>query len=62
MDEPKGLAAQFRKGQLVRHPKFGIGRILDVTDMGQHTRANVDFNQVGRKTLILQYAQLEPVG
>jgi DNA helicase-2/ATP-dependent DNA helicase PcrA len=61
-DEPKGLAAQFRKGQLVRHPQFGIGRIVDVTDMGQHTRAQVDFNQAGRKTLILQYARLEAVG
>jgi DNA helicase-2/ATP-dependent DNA helicase PcrA len=56
------LAAQFRKGQLVRHPQFGIGRIVDVTDMGQHTRAQVDFNQAGRKTLILQYARLEAVG
>ena len=50
------------KGQLVRHPQFGIGRISEVTDMGQHTRAIVDFNQAGRKTLILQYARLEPVG
>ncbi|HTL28960.1 MAG TPA: UvrD-helicase domain-containing protein [Tepidisphaeraceae bacterium] len=62
LDEPKGLAAQFRKGQLVRHPQFGIGRIAEVSDMGQHTRAIVEFNQAGRKTLILQYARLEPVG
>ena len=61
-EEPKGLAAQFRKGQLVRHPTFGLGRIADVTDMGQHTRAVIDFNQAGRKTLILQYARLEAVG
>ncbi len=58
----KGMAAQFRKGQLVRHAKFGLGRIFDVTDMGQHTRAVVDFNENGRKTLILQYANLESVG
>ena len=60
--QAKGLAAQFRKGQLVRHPTFGLGRIADVTDMGQHTRAVVEFNTAGRKTLILQYARLEPVG
>ena len=46
----------------VRHPTFGLGRIADVTDMGQHTRAVIEFNQAGRKTLILQYARLEPAG
>lgn len=55
-------ASAFRTGQLVRHPTFGIGRIRDMSDVGQHTRAVVEFNQVGRKTLILQYARLEPVG
>jgi DNA helicase-2/ATP-dependent DNA helicase PcrA len=60
--EAKGLAAQFRRGQMVRHPTFGIGRIADVSDMGQHTRAVIEFNSAGRKTLILQYARLEPVG
>ncbi|HEY2584529.1 MAG TPA: UvrD-helicase domain-containing protein [Tepidisphaeraceae bacterium] len=60
--ESRGLAARFRRGQLVRHRQFGIGKIADVSDMGQHTRAVVDFQNHGRKTLILQYANLEPVG
>jgi DNA helicase-2/ATP-dependent DNA helicase PcrA len=60
--ESERLAGSFRKGQLVRHPTFGMGRIADISDMGQQTRAVVDFNQAGRKTLILQYARLEPVG
>jgi DNA helicase-2/ATP-dependent DNA helicase PcrA len=60
--ENERLAGQFRRGQLVRHPTFGLGRIADVSDMGQHTRAVIEFNQAGRKTLILQYARLEPVG
>jgi DNA helicase-2/ATP-dependent DNA helicase PcrA len=55
------LSTQFQKGQLVRHKTFGVGKITDVVDMGQHTRAVVEFQRVGRKTLILQYAQLEPV-
>jgi DNA helicase-2/ATP-dependent DNA helicase PcrA len=53
---------QFRRGQLVRHRQFGLGKIAEVTDMGRHTRAIVDFNSAGRKTLILQYANLEPAG
>jgi DNA helicase-2/ATP-dependent DNA helicase PcrA len=60
--EPRGMAGQFRRGQLVRHPTFGIGKIAEVSDMGQHTRAVIEFNTGGRKTLILQYARLEAVG
>jgi hypothetical protein len=60
-DENNRLGNQFRKGQLVRHPTFGLGRIADLSDMGQQTRAVVEFNTAGRKTLILQYAKLEPV-
>jgi DNA helicase-2/ATP-dependent DNA helicase PcrA len=61
-DEQERLSTQFRRGQLVRHPTFGMGRILDITDMGSQTRATVEFNRAGRKTLILQYARLEAVG
>ncbi len=59
--ESDHLASKFKKGQLVRHPQFGLGRITEVTDMGQQTRAVIEFNAAGRKTLILQYARLEPV-
>jgi DNA helicase-2/ATP-dependent DNA helicase PcrA len=61
-ERAEGLAGQFRKGQRVRHPTFGVGVIADVSDMGQHTRAVIEFSTAGRKTLILQYARLEPVG
>jgi DNA helicase-2/ATP-dependent DNA helicase PcrA len=61
-EDAQARASRFRKGQLVRHPTFGLGRIAEVSDMGQHTRAVIEFNQAGRKTLILQYARLEPVG
>ena len=51
----------FSKGQTVRHPQFGLGRIAEINEMGQHTRAIVEFNKAGRKTLILEYARLEAV-
>ncbi len=59
--DPNPTVAGFTKGQLVRHPKFGLGRIVSLTDMGQSTRATVDFNSAGQKTLILEYARLEAV-
>ncbi|QOV91986.1 ATP-dependent helicase [Humisphaera borealis] len=52
----------FKRGQMVRHPTFGLGRIDEMTDTGSGTRAVIQFNAAGRKTLILEYARLEKVG
>ena len=54
--------AGFRRGQMVRHPTFGIGRIADLSESGTNTRAVVEFTSAGRKTLILEHARLEAVG
>jgi DNA helicase-2/ATP-dependent DNA helicase PcrA len=56
------LGNQFKRGQLVRHKQFGLGRVAEITPMGSQTRAVVEFNTAGRKTLILEYARLEAVG
>ncbi|MFW6032534.1 MAG: ATP-dependent helicase [Phycisphaeraceae bacterium] len=55
-------AEAYPPGCLVRHPQFGLGRVVKVSSVGAHTRARVEFNQAGPKTLILQYARLERVG
>ena len=52
-----GLAAQFPIGSRVRHPQFGVGEIKSVTS-GANARAEVWFKDVGKKTLILEYARL----
>jgi DNA helicase-2/ATP-dependent DNA helicase PcrA len=54
-------AMQYPPGTLVRHPQFGLGRILDIHPTGSHTRARITFNTAGTKTLILQYARLERI-
>ncbi|MEM8739123.1 MAG: UvrD-helicase domain-containing protein [Planctomycetota bacterium] len=54
-------AGQYPPGTLVKHPQFGLGRVVNVSPMGAHTRAKVDFTTAGPKTLILQYARLEVV-
>jgi len=48
-------------GAIVRHPRFGQGRIESVQMRGANARATVQFDQVGVKTLVLQYANLEIV-
>ncbi len=56
-DDPEAL----RPGTLVRHPQFGLGRVLELRPGGPQARARIEFNTVGTKTLILQYARLERV-
>jgi DNA helicase-2/ATP-dependent DNA helicase PcrA len=53
--------SRFKKGQLVRHPTFGIGRIKEIRE-GSQALAVIQFNQVGEKKLVLEYARLEAVG
>ncbi|MEM6459749.1 MAG: 3'-5' exonuclease, partial [Planctomycetota bacterium] len=55
-------AGAYPPGTLVKHPQFGLGRVVQVAPMGAHTRAKIDFQLAGAKTLILQYARLEVVG
>lgn len=52
-----GLAAQFPIGSRVRHPQFGVGEVKSITT-GMNARAEVWFKDVGKKTLILEYARL----
>lgn len=55
-----GQFAHMRRGQLVRHSMFGVGRILTIESLGDNrTRATVQFTRVGEKKLFLDIAKLE---
>ncbi|MCC7407562.1 MAG: UvrD-helicase domain-containing protein [Phycisphaeraceae bacterium] len=54
-------SGEYGPGMLVRHPTFGVGRVLTVSAVGSHTRAQVQFHGSGVKTLVLEYARLEKV-
>lgn len=60
-EEAQQHAAEFPPGTLVRHPQFGLGRVINVSASGAQARARVEFNTAGVKTLVLQYARLERV-
>ncbi|MEQ9096723.1 MAG: UvrD-helicase domain-containing protein [Phycisphaerales bacterium] len=57
-DEPK--TAALRVGSRVRHPQFGVGKVLSC-GTGTGARARVEFKGIGVKTLILEYARLTRV-
>jgi DNA helicase-2/ATP-dependent DNA helicase PcrA len=51
----------FRVAQKVRHEKFGVGVVLNVSGEGDKTELEVVFPNVGPKRLLLAYAKLEKV-
>jgi DNA helicase-2/ATP-dependent DNA helicase PcrA len=51
----------FTVGSVVFHEIFGIGRIVDLSGNGDKASAVVDFENFGRKLLLLKYANLKPV-
>ena len=53
--------SEYPTGTLVRHPQFGLGKVLHTVASGAQTRVRIDFREVGQKTLVLQYARLEKI-
>lgn len=51
----------FLIGEVVRHPVFGVGRILEVSGSKGKASVKVSFNIGGTKHLMLAYAKLERV-
>lgn len=49
------------EGGLVRHRQFGIGRVEALFAEGGRAKARVTFRTAGVRTLVLEYARLEPV-
>jgi DNA helicase-2/ATP-dependent DNA helicase PcrA len=58
---PTSDRAMFPVGARVRHPQFGTGTVRSIIS-GANARAVVEFQSVGTKTLVLQYARLERIG
>ena len=50
---------RFVKGERVVHATFGSGSVVEVSGFGRDLKVTVDFDQVGRKKLLLRYAALE---
>ena len=56
---PPAEYEHLRIGSLVRHPKFGLGRLVKISQPWPETRGVVDFQTFGRKTLLIRLAHLE---
>ncbi len=52
---------RFAVGDVVKHASFGTGKILNMTAMAGDTLLVIDFDKVGQKKLMANYAKLEKV-
>ncbi len=50
---------RFVKGERVVHGTFGSGSVVEISGFGRDLKVTVDFDQAGRKKLLLRYAALE---
>jgi DNA helicase II / ATP-dependent DNA helicase PcrA len=58
VEEPTGKRG-FRKGDRVKHPKYGEGTVYLREGDGEDAKITVQFNRFGLKKLVEKYAQLE---
>lgn len=46
-------------GSLVKHNQFGIGKVIETCIVNGNERAEIDFGEKGKKSLLLKFAKLE---
>lgn len=51
--------SELKIGDIVGHSQFGKGKIVGISGFGQNQKADVFFESVGKKSLLLKYAKLE---
>ena len=56
---PSGL--DYQAGDRVRHDRFGEGLVVAIEGEGSNLKATVDFDNLGRKQLLLKFAKLNKI-
>jgi DNA helicase-2/ATP-dependent DNA helicase PcrA len=57
-DDAYQVSPIYKKGQLVSHQKFGMGKIEQFVNVGENSTITVKFNSGQTKTLMIKYANL----
>ncbi len=53
--------SDLKPGDTVRHQQFGKGKILSLGGFGQNQKADIFFESVGKKSMLLKFAKLEKI-
>ena len=59
-DEIVNIALEVKPVIRIVHPKFGEGLVLAVTGAGRETKAEIEFEVVGTKKVVVAFAGLRP--
>lgn len=51
---------ELKPGARIVHPRFGEGLVLDVSGAGREAKAEIEFEEVGTKKVVVAYAGLRP--
>lgn len=54
-----GNESKVQTGNIIRHDRFGLGKVVQVEGVGDNTKATVDFENVGKKQLLLKFAKFD---
>ena len=54
-------AGRLSVGDTVKHERFGIGKIMELSGAGDSLKAKVDFQNAGTKQLLLKFAKLQKI-
>ena len=58
---PSAAVCDIKKGDRVKHKKFGEGLVLSATDRGGDTALEISFDNVGTRTLMASFAKLTKI-
>ena len=58
MMEIQSKSRKLKQGDSVTHAVFGRGTIIELINDGSNSKARVDFDSSGQKTLLLKYSKL----
>ncbi len=56
-NESKESITGFKKGEKVRHKKYGVGLVIDSFADGEYTKVNIRFYKYGKKTIISKFLE-----
>jgi DNA helicase-2/ATP-dependent DNA helicase PcrA len=57
---PPTAPDQFHQGMVVRHPEYGLGRVVALSGSGEGRKATVAF-QTGQRKFVIAQSPLRPV-
>ena len=54
-EEPLPVSPELKPGDRILHTTFGAGKVIDISKVGNEWFVVVDFEEVGRKTLVYSF-------